>query len=403
MRTAGRPGIEGPELSGTDTTHFARTLFDEEHEALAESYERFIRKEAVPNREQWERDGIMPREFYTRAGAHGFLGLAVPEEYGGPGVTDFRFNVVINEVTSRLGLAGLTAGIQLHNDVCLPYFLNYCTTEQRERWLPGLVTGELLSAIAMTEPGTGSDLAGIATTAIRQGDHYVVNGSKTFITSGINSDVIVTAVRTDPADARGISLLVVERDTPGFSRGRNLDKIGWHAQDTAELFFHEARVPAANLLGQEGQGLRYMAANLHQERLAIAVSAVAVSEAALQWTLDYVKGRKAFGRPIGSFQHSRFVLAEMRTEVEIARIFIDHCVHALNQKRLTAEQGAMAKWWTTELQGRVVDACLQLHGGYGYMSEYPIARAYADARVTRIFGGTNEIMKEIIGKAEGLR
>jgi alkylation response protein AidB-like acyl-CoA dehydrogenase len=297
--------------------------------------------------------------------------------------------------------AGL--GFTLHNDICLPYFLRYCDGPQRERWLPGIASGELITAIAMTEPGIGSDLASMATTSIRDGDTYVVNGSKTFITNGINADLVITAVKTDPSERhKGISLLVLERGMPGFERGRNLDKIGLHAQDTAELFFNDVAVPVANLLGVEGEGFLELVSNLPQERLSIAATAVAAARAAFDWTLEYVKERTAFGQPVGTFQNSRFVLAECATEIELAQTFIDRCVLALNAGALTAEEAAMAKWWCTELQKRVVDRCVQLHGGYGYMREYPIARAYADARITTIYGGTTEIMKEIIGKSLGL-
>jgi alkylation response protein AidB-like acyl-CoA dehydrogenase len=294
--------------------------------------------------------------------------------------------------------AGL--GLTLHNDICLPYFLRYCTEEQRQRWLPGIASGELITAVAMTEPGIGSDLASMATTARRDGDQYVVNGSKTFITNGINADLVITAVKTDPSQRhRGMSLLVVERGMPGFERGRNLDKIGMHAQDTAELFFSDVAVPASNLLGEEGAGFLELVTNLPQERLSIAVTGTAAAAQALEWTVAYCKERRAFGQPIGSFQNTRFAIAEMHTEVDIARTFLDRCVLALNAGELSAEEAAMAKWWCTELQKRVIDRCVQLHGGYGYMREYPIARAYADARVTTIYGGTTEIMKEIIGKS----
>jgi alkylation response protein AidB-like acyl-CoA dehydrogenase len=278
--------------------------------------------------------------------------------------------------------------------------MRYATPEQKGRWLPGLASGELIAAIAMTEPGTGSDLAGIATSAVQQDGEYVVNGAKTFITNGINADLVITAVRTDRTERhRGLSLLVVERDTPGFQRGRNLEKIGTHAQDTAELFFDDARVPADNLLGNEGEGFAYLVSNLPQERLSIAVAAVAAAAAAIEWTIAYVRDRKAFDAPIGSFQNTRFELAEMRTEVEVGQAYVDRCVEALNAGELSSEDTAGAKWWCTELQGRVVDRCVQLHGGYGFMLEYPIARAYADARVTRIYGGSNEIMKEIVGRS----
>jgi alkylation response protein AidB-like acyl-CoA dehydrogenase len=291
----------------------------------------------------------------------------------------------------------------VHNDVCLPYFLRYCDAQQRERWLPGIASGQLITAIAMTEPGMGSDLAAMSTRARREDDHYVLDGSKTFITNGINADLVIVAAKTDPSERhRGISLLVAERGMDGFERGRNLEKIGQHGQDTAELSFAEVRVPRENLLGEEGAGFRYLVSNLPQERLSIAATAVSAAEAALSWTLDYVRERRAFDQPIGSFQSSRFALAEARTELDIAQVFVDRCVERLGAGELSPEDAAMAKWWCTELQGRVVDRCVQLHGGYGYMVEYPIARAYVDARVTRIYGGANEIMKEIIGRSLGL-
>jgi alkylation response protein AidB-like acyl-CoA dehydrogenase len=329
--------------------------------------------------------------------------MAAPTEHGGGGVDDFRYNLIIAEEIQRAGVAGSGLGITLHNDICLPYFLHLATDEQRARWLPGMCSGELITAIAMTEPTIGSDLAGMKTTAIRDGDTYVVNGSKTFITNGINADLVITAVKTDPTlRHKGMSLLVIERGTEGFERGRNLDKLGLHAQDTAELFFNDVRVPATNLLGQEGSGFLHLVDNLPQERLSIAMSAVAAARQAFEWTLAYCKEREAFGQPIGSFQNSRFWLAEMKTEVEIAQVFIDQCVLAHNRGELSAEEAAMAKWWCTELQKRVVDRGVQLHGGYGYMLEYPIARAYADARIQTIYGGTTEIMKEIIGRSLGI-
>jgi alkylation response protein AidB-like acyl-CoA dehydrogenase len=311
--------------------------------------------------------------------------------------------MIIGEETARAGVTGFGLGLGLHNDIVLPYFLAFTSDEQKARGLPGIASGELITAVAMTEPGMGSDLASLRTTARRDGDVYVVDGSKTFITNGINADLVVTAVKTDPGQRhRGTSLLVLERGMPGFERGRNLDKIGQHSQDTAELFFTGVRVPAANLLGEEGQGFAYLVTKLPQERLSIAVAAVAAARAALTWTLEYVRQRTAFGQPIGSFQNSKFRLAEMATEIDVAQHYIDACVRALGDGELTAEDAAKAKWWTTELQGRVVDACVQLHGGYGYMTEYPIARAYLDARVTRIYGGTTEIMKEIVGRSLGL-
>ncbi len=380
-----------------------RSLFEDTHEDFRESFRRFLAGEVVPHYDGWERAGLVPREVFSEAGRHGFLAMAVPERHGGAGVNDFRFNLIIGEETQRAAVGGFGLGITLHNDICLPYFLSLADEQQAARWLPGIASGELITAVAMTEPGIGSDLAGMSTRAQRDGDDYVVNGSKTFITNGINSDLVITAVKTDPsARHRGISLLVIERGMAGFERGRNLEKIGQHAQDTAELSFTDVRVPRGNRLGAEGAGFGHLVSNLGQERLSIAASAVAAAEAALDWTLAYVRERQAFGQPIGSFQHSRFTLAELRTEVDIARVFIDRCVQALATEELTPEDAAKAKWWSTDLQGRVCDACVQLHGGYGYMSEYPIARAWADARVTRIYGGTNEIMKEIIGRSLGL-
>jgi alkylation response protein AidB-like acyl-CoA dehydrogenase len=383
-----------------------RRLFEDLHEDFRASFRTFLEREVIGDAGRygdWERAGIIPREVFALAGRGGFLAMAVPERYGGAGAEDFRLNLVIGEETQRAGVGGFGLGITLHNDICLPYFLRYCSEEQRERWLAGIVSGELITAIAMTEPGIGSDLAAMSTRARRDGDHYVLDGTKTFITNGINADLVITAVKTDASERhRGISLVVVERGMEGFERGRNLEKIGQHAQDTAELSFAEVRVPVENLLGEEGEGFRYLVSNLPQERLSIAASAVAAAEAALGWTLDYVRERRAFGQTIGSFQSSRFTLAELRSEVDIARVYIDRSVQALDAGELTAEDAAISKWWCTELQGRVVDRCLQLHGGYGYMLEYPIARAFADARVTRIYGGANEIMKEIVGRSMGL-
>ena len=380
-----------------------RQLFEAEHEDFRETVRRFVAEEVSPNFEQWEEDGIMPREVFRKAGDKDMLAMAAPEEYGGLGLDDYRFNQVIVEEGSYAGVTGCLLGLSLHNDICLPYFLEYTTDEQKERWLPGIVDGSLITALAMTEPGIGSDLGSLGTKAIRDNGHYVVDGSKTFITNGINADLIITAVKTDPKEAhKGISLVVIERGMDGFERGRNLEKVGMHSQDTAELFFNEVAVPAENLLGEEGQGFAYLISNLAQERLSIAVGAVAAAQAALDWTLEYVKERTAFGRSVGSFQNSRFRLAEIKTEVDIAQIYIDRSVQALNEGTLTAEDAAAAKWWTTEMAGRVIDECVQLHGGYGYMMEYPIARLWADHRVTRIYGGTNEIMKEIVGRSMGL-
>jgi alkylation response protein AidB-like acyl-CoA dehydrogenase len=380
-----------------------RTIFEEEHELFRTSFRQFLDKELVPHVEEWERAGIVDKDVFRKAGDAGFLGMAVPEELGGGGVDDYRYNQVIDEEIQLAGVNAAGMGIGLHNDVCLPYFLHGADDEQKKRWMPGICSGELVTAIAMTEPGAGSDLAGIRTTAIRDGDDYIVNGSKTFITNGINSDLVITAVKTDPSQRHaGMSLLIIERGMDGFERGRNLDKIGMHAQDTAELFFHDVRVPVTNRLGDEGSGFLQLVRNLPQERLNIAVNAVAAARAALEWTLEYCKERQAFGQPIGSFQNTRFRLAEMATEVDVAQAFVDALVLERNDGTLSAEDAAKAKWWCTDVQGRVVDIGVQLHGGYGYMTEYPIARAYADARVTRIYGGTNEIMKEIIGRSLGV-
>ncbi len=380
-----------------------RRIFDDEHGLFRSSFRQFVDKEVVPHHQQWEADGIVPRDLFLAAGGSGFLAMAAPQELGGGGVEDFRYNLIISEELQRAGTGGAGLGITLHNDICLPYFLTLATDEQKGRWVPGICSGELITAIAMTEPAIGSDLAGMTTTAVRDGDHYVVNGSKTFITNGINADLVITAVKTDPSQRHaGMSLLVLERGMDGFERGRNLDKVGLHSQDTAELFFNDVEVPAANLLGSEGKGFLHLVHNLPQERLSIAAAGIAAARAALGWTLEYCKERTAFGQSIGSFQNSRFVLAEMATEIEIGEVFVDRCVEALNAGTLTAEEAAMAKWWCTELQKRVVDRGVQLYGGYGYMLEYPIARAYADARITTIYGGTTEIMKEIVGRSLGV-
>ena len=377
--------------------------FNEDHEAFRASFSAFVAKEMVPHYLQWEIDGVMPKTVFSAAGNFGFLGIAVPTEFGGGGSDDFRFNQVISEELAAAGIGGAGLGITLHNDITTPYFVEYCDAEQASRWLPGVASGELVTAIAMTEPGVGSDLASIATTARRDGDEYVVNGSKTFITNGINSDLIVVAAKTDGSQRHGgLSLLVVERGMEGFERGRNLSKIGMHSQDTAELFFNDVRVPRSNLLGQEGSGFQYLTANLAQERLSIAVTGVAAARAALGWTLEYVKERRVFTQPVAAFQNTKFVLAEVATEIDVAQAFVDRCVVRLNQRMLAAAEAAQAKYWCTELQKRVVDRCLQFFGGYGYMTDYPIARAYADARVTSIYGGTTEVMKVIIAKSLGL-
>jgi alkylation response protein AidB-like acyl-CoA dehydrogenase len=378
-----------------------RDLFEPEHLVFRDTVRQFLTRHVLPHHASWEQAGMVERWVWKAAAEQGLLGLQAEEVYGGGGIDDFRFNMVLDEEIARSGATGLTFGLQ--NDIVGPYFYSLATPEQKRRWLPGVCRGETILAIAMTEPDAGSDLQGIKTTAVRHGEHYVLNGTKTFISSGMLADLVVVVARTGrQAGARGLSLLVVERDTDGFERGRNLDKIGLKAMDTAELFFRDVRVPVTNLLGAEGAGFGYLMANLPQERLNIAVSAVAAAEAAYEMTLRYSKSRTAFGQPIGRFQHSKFTLAEMATEVQIARVFVDRCVELHIRRELTAVEAAMAKWWTTELHKKVVDACVQLHGGYGYMLEYPIAKAYLDTRVETIFGGTSEIMKEIIGRSLGL-
>jgi alkylation response protein AidB-like acyl-CoA dehydrogenase len=379
-----------------------RTIFEDEHHMFRDAFRRFVEKEITPHHEQWEKDGVVSHEVWLKAGENGFLGMQVPEEYGGGGVLDFRYNAIMSEELVRVGASGI--GFNLHNDITIPYILHYASDELKQRLLPKMVSGEWISAIAMTEPNTGSDLAGVRTTAIRDksNGHYVVNGQKTFITNGILSDIIITVAKTNPDEKHsGISLILIERGMQGFERGRNLEKIGLKAQDTAELYFNNVTVPAENLLGEEGHGFLSLMTELPQERLSIAVGAMAACEAALGWTITYCKERDAFGRPIGSFQNSRFKLAEMKTEIQIGRVFVDRCITELNDGNLSTETASMAKWWCTELQKRVVDQCVQLHGGFGYMLEYPIAKAYLDTRVQTIYGGTTEIMKEIIGRAMG--
>jgi alkylation response protein AidB-like acyl-CoA dehydrogenase len=375
--------------------------YQQEHEDFRQTARTFLEREVKPYHDQWEKDGQVDREVWRRAGAAGLLCFDVDEQYGGAGVKDFRYNVVFTEEITRAGASGV--GFPVHNDVIVPYITALADDEQKQRWLPGLVSGDLVSAIAMTEPGAGSDLQGIRTSAVDKGDHYVLNGSKTFISNGILSDLVIVVARTDPdAGHQGISLLVVERGMDGFERGRNLDKIGLKAQDTAELFFDNVHVPKQNLLGAEGSGFVSLMQNLPQERISIAAIAVAASEVVLELCLDYAKTREAFGKPIGSFQHNRFLLAEMATEVHIARVFLDDCVTRLNAGQVDTALASMAKWWTTELQTKVVDRGVQLFGGYGYMTEYPIAKAFVDSRIQTIYGGTTEIQKEIIGRMLGL-
>ncbi|MEU7134450.1 acyl-CoA dehydrogenase family protein [Streptomyces sp. NPDC046261] len=375
-----------------------RQLFTADHEAFRATVRTFLDKEVTPHHERWEKDGIVSREAWLAAGRQGLLGLAVPQEYGGGGNTDFRYSAVLTEEFTRAGASGLAIG--LHNDIVGPYLTTLATDEQKSRWLPGFCTGETISAIAMTEPGAGSDLQGIRTLAEDRGDHWLLNGSKTFISNGILADLVVVVARTTPeGGAKGLSLLVVERGTPGFERGRNLDKIGQKAQDTAELFFDDVRVPKENLLGERDGAFAHLMTNLPQERLSIAVAAIAGAEHLLETTTRYVKEREAFGRPLARLQHIRFEIAEMATECAVTRAFLDRCVTDHDRGELDAVHASMAKWWATELQKRVADRCLQLHGGYGYMTEYRVAKAFTDGRIQTIYGGTTEIMKEIIGRS----
>jgi alkylation response protein AidB-like acyl-CoA dehydrogenase len=378
-----------------------RDIFGREHDAFRDMVRQFVAREVTPHHAQWEQDGVVSRAVWLAAGRAGLLGIDVDEKYGGGGDPDYRYYLILNEELARAGATG--PGFAVHNDINGQYFARLCTPEQKERWLPGYCSGELITAIAMSEPGAGSDLQGIQATALRDGDHYVLNGQKTFISNGQLCDLVIVVARTDPAAGhRGISLLVVERGMSGFERGRNLAKIGMHAQDTSELFFADVRVPAGNLLGEEGGGFAALMQNLPRERLAIGATALAAAEQVFEDTLRYCKERQAFGRPIGRFQHNRFTLAEMATELSVARAFTDRAVTEHNAGRLSNSDASMVKWWDTELCNRVVDRCLQLHGGYGYMTEYPVARAFADGRVQTIFGGTTEIMKEIIGRELGV-
>jgi acyl-CoA dehydrogenase len=372
-----------------------------EHEDFRKTARTFYEREVVPHHDQWEQDGIVPRDLWLKAGEAGLLCFDVAEEYGGAGVDDFRYNVILSEEQTRANASG--PGFSVHTDIIVPYLSSLGSDEQKQRWLPGTVSGEIITAIAMTEPGAGSDLQGIRTTAVDKGDHYLLNGSKTFISNGINADLVIVVARTDPeAGHKGISLLVVERGMEGFERGRNLDKIGLHAQDTAELSFTDVAVPKENLLGEEGEGFIYLMMNLPQERLIIAAQALAAAEAIVEMCIDYAKTREAFGKPIGKFQHNRFLIAEMATEVRVTRAFLDECLRKHLDGNLTAVDASMAKWWATELQNKLVNQGVQLHGGYGYMMEFPIAKAYLDSRISTIYGGTTEIQKEIIGRSLGL-
>jgi acyl-CoA dehydrogenase len=373
-----------------------RTIFADEHEQFRESVRGFLRSEAVPRTEEWEEAGMVDRGFWRKAAAQGFVAFAAPEVLGGAGIDDFRFNAILDEEVAYTGTVG--DNFALVNDIVTPYLLELTTDEQRQRWVPDVTAGACVPAIAMSEPGTGSDLRAIAARAKWHGDHWRLSGSKTFVTSGIQADLVIVAAQAGD----GLGLFVVPADAPGFTRGRKLEKIGRRAQDTAELFFDDVAVPPEDVIGEPGRGLHLLMRNLPQERLSIAVTAVASAERALEITLDYVRSRNAFGQPVGSFQANRFSLAEAATEVAVARVYVDHCIEALVAGRLTPEQAAGAKFWTTELQFRVIDLGLQLHGGYGYMEEYEIARMWRDARVQRIYGGTTEIMKEIVGRSLGL-
>jgi alkylation response protein AidB-like acyl-CoA dehydrogenase len=376
-------------------------LYEPIHAEFRAMARAFLEREAVPFHAQWERDGIVDREVWRKAGKAGLLGMDVDERFGGGGQDDFRFHCVLLEEIIRAGCSGL--GFGLHNDVVAPYLTELGTDEQKARWLPGFCNGDIVTAIAMSEPGAGSDIAGIRTSAVRDGDFFVVNGQKTFITNGEMADLVIVVVKTDPSKgAHGCSLLAIETGTPGFTRGRRLEKVGLKANDTAELFFDDCRVPVANLIGSLDGGFYHLMANLPRERLSIAVGAVAAAETVLGLTIEYAKTREAFGKPIGSFQHNRFLLAELDTEVTIARTFVNHCVAEFNAGRLSVSDAAKAKWWTTELQNKVADRCVQVHGGYGFMLEYPVAKAWLNSRVTTIYGGTTEVMKEIIGRGLGL-
>ncbi|WAC54338.1 acyl-CoA dehydrogenase family protein [Gordonia sp. SL306] len=373
-----------------------------EHKHFRETVAKFVADQISPAHESWEQTGQWDRSLFTEAGKNGLLGFTVPEEFGGPGVDDFRYNAIVIEETARTGAAAEAIAFSLQNDVVLPYLVAMTDDDQKSRWLPGVVSGETVLAIAMTEPGAGSDLTGIRTSAVLDGDHYVVNGSKTFISNGRNGDLFVVAARTSPEKHKGLTLFVVDACTPGFERGRNLDKIGLHAQDTSELSFTDMRVPVANRLGEEGRGFYQLVHNLPQERLSLSIGAVAAAEGTFARTLDYVKERTAFGSPVASFQNTQFVLAELATELDIARTFLDDCIAEHVEGTLSAARAAKLKWWTTELQVRTADRCLQLHGGYGYMREYPVSRAFVDARIQAIYGGTTEIMKTIVAKDLGI-
>jgi len=377
-----------------------RTLFSSEHETFRDSVRRFMEAEVMPHEERWQEQGYVDREVWQKAGANGFLCPSMPEEYDGA-AADKLYSVILIEEQARANSSSL--GFGLHSEIVAPYLLNYGSEQLKMKYLPRMAAGEMIGAIAMSEPGAGSDLQSVKTTATKKGDRYIVNGSKTFITNGWHSDLVIVVAKTDPAKgAKGTSLIVVDTSMKGFSKGKRLKKLGLKGQDTAELFFDNVDVPAENLLGQENNGFIYLMQELPWERMQIAIGAVAKAEAAIQWTTDYVRERKAFGKTVASFQNTRFKLAEMATEAQIARVFVDRCLELLLAKQLDTATASMAKYWCSDIECRIIDECLQLHGGYGFMWEYPIARAYVDARVQRIYGGTNEIMKEVISRAMGL-
>jgi len=374
-----------------------RTLFNDELKLFRDTVRRFLAQEAAPQHERWEEQGYVDREIWLKAGENGFLCPTLPEQYGGAGV-DKRYSVIVFEEISHAGLSGLGWG--LHSEIVAPYLLHYGNDHLKESYLPKMASGEMIGAIAMTEPAAGSDLQGVRATAVRDGDVYVINGSKIFITNGWHCDLVVVVAKTDPdRGAKGTSLFVVDTSMPGFSKGKRLKKAGMKAQDTAELFFDNVRVPVGNLLGLENNGFLYLMQELPWERMQIAIAAIASAEAAIEWTTRYCRERKAFGQEIMQFQNTRFTLAELKTEVQIGRVFVDRCIELLLDDKLDAVAASMAKYWCSDLQFKVMDACVQLHGGYGYMWEYPITRAWADSRVQRIYGGTNEIMKELISRS----
>ena len=376
--------------------YIQRTVFSEEHEAYRDTVARFMDDELVPHHAQWEKDGIVPRDAWKKAGDIGILLPAIPDKYGAPG-GDRLFSSIVIEEQAKRGLSG--PGFTLHSDIVAPYILAYGTEEQKQKFLPKMAAGEMIGAIAMTEPGTGSDLQAVKTSAIREGDEYVINGQKTFITNGINCDLVILVTKTDPSQgAKGVSLILVEATRDGFTKGRNLEKIGMKAQDTAELFFDNVRVPVSNLLGAEGKGFLMLMQELAWERMQIAIGGIASAEGILEETIQYTKDRKVFGSPIANFQNTRFKLADLKSQIQIGRVFVDKCLELILKKELDASTAAMAKMWCSDLNCKVIDECLQLHGGYGYMWEYRVARAYADARVSRIYGGSNEIMKELVAR-----